>query len=478
MLIVNFLVTLISALAVGAATGLGLHLYGQMPPVLAGVSAAVIVMGLVEIYALAGRGRKTVQEHLKFNGLLKANAALSEEIVSLRQDMDTQKRALARIEEATGLTFKQRLEPIEASLEEQLEQINAIKAVNGELTEGLVEAGKRMGGLTKQVRRLDKRSRKPKPAPMAADSAPVEAKAPAEPMREPATQQAVPEPAPKPAETPRAAASAAPQQSAGTADPQLAEAVKGAITGGSADLYLQPIVTLPQRKVRYYEALTRLRGEDGTLMEPKDFMAIAERDGLVQSLDNQVLYRAVQVIRRLSERGRDVGLFCNLSPRSLIDSGFFNQMLEFLNDNRDLVKRMIFEFPQQMLDEAGPMEIESLRAMHEQGLRFSLDQVRSLNLDFQHMNDLGFRFVKVDADILLHRMEEADTWVHSADLSALMERHGISLIAEKVQSERTVLNLLDFDISLAQGHLFGKPAQVRMDIIGQRRNPAPLKMAV
>ena len=44
----------------------------------------------------------------------------------------------------------------------------------------------------------------------------------------------------------------------------MIETVRGAIDANRIDLYLQPIVTLPQRKVRYYEALTRLRTEDGT----------------------------------------------------------------------------------------------------------------------------------------------------------------------------------------------------------------------
>lgn len=487
MFIVNILITAISVIAVGGATGLGLHLYGQMPPVMAGISAALIVMGLFEVYALVTRGQRATRQHIKFSGLLNANAALSEEIVSLRQDLETQRRTLTRLEDATGHKLEERFAPINEALEKQTEQLEAMHAVNGELTEGMVEAGKRLSGLNKQVRRLEKRTRKG----MAQAAAPAQHTAPAEaamteaapaPAETAETVDAAPAPAARKTAPRTAKASPAKQQvpaEAAPPHPDMAEIVRYAIANGRTDLHLQSIVTLPQRKVRFYEALTRLRGEDEQMIEPKDFLAVAENEGLVQTIDNMVLYRAVQVLRRLGERGREVGMFCNISPRSLIDTAFFNQMLEFLADNRGLAKKLIFEFPQEMLDESGPMEIESLRAMHEHGFRFSLDRVRSLNLDFQHLNDLGFRFVKVDADILLHRMEEADTWVHTADLSALMERHGLSLIAEKVENERTVLNLLDYDISLAQGYLFGKPAQVRVDIIGEPRASAqPMRMAV
>ena len=54
--------------------------------------------------------------------------------------------------------------------------------------------------------------------------------------------------------------------------------IRSILEANRADLYLQPIVTLPQRKVRYYEAFTRLRSEDGTLLLPADFLKAAESD--------------------------------------------------------------------------------------------------------------------------------------------------------------------------------------------------------
>ena len=81
------------------------------------------------------------------------------------------------------------------------------------------------------------------------------------------------------------------------------------------DLYLQPIVTLPQRKVRYYEAMSRLRTEEGESCWPADFLAHAEAAGLMPKIDNLVVFRCVQVVRRLLLKNRDIGLFCNMSGR-------------------------------------------------------------------------------------------------------------------------------------------------------------------
>ncbi len=47
--------------------------------------------------------------------------------------------------------------------------------------------------------------------------------------------------------------------------------LREAVDAGRIELYLQPVVTLPQRKVRFYEALARIKLADGTLIEPERF---------------------------------------------------------------------------------------------------------------------------------------------------------------------------------------------------------------
>jgi len=92
-------------------------------------------------------------------------------------------------------------------------------------------------------------------------------------------------------------------------------------------------VTLPQRKVRYYEASTRLRTASGEEL-PADHLDHARRGGLIPMLDNHALLRCVQVVRRLDAKSRDIGLFCPIAGDILSDSEFFPRLSEFLRANR------------------------------------------------------------------------------------------------------------------------------------------------
>jgi len=293
---------------------------------------------------------------------------------------------------------------------------------------------------------------------------------------------AAPVEAPKPVSTvvaapvkPSAAALIASGPLKGKKPDEIEALIRSAIDESRIDLYLQPVLTLPQRKVRYYEAMTRLRMDDGSLILPSDFLAHAEKAGLMARIDNMQLFRCVQVLRRLQLQNREVGLFCNVSMSTLNDADGFRQFLEFLEANRALASSLMLEFTQDALRTMGPLEQESFSSLTALGYRFSMDRVSDLRMGPRDLADLGVRFVKVPANLLLNK-GSSSTDIHAADLSDLLGRHGISLIAEQIETEATVIDLLDYDVGFGQGFLFSAPRPVRAEAL--QGSAAPRSEAV
>jgi cyclic-di-GMP phosphodiesterase, flagellum assembly factor TipF len=272
----------------------------------------------------------------------------------------------------------------------------------------------------------------------------------------------------EPAERQDAAAETARPQSGyfrGLEQTEVIAHLARAIEANRIDLYLQPIVTLPQRKVRYYEALTRLRADDGTLLSPDDFLGPAEDSGLMPAIDNLMVFRCVQVVRRLSTKNREVGLFCNMSVATLTNANVFREITDFLEANRTLAPYLVFEFAQGAVREMGPIEEECVASLADLGFRFSMDHVTDLRMEPRELAERGFRFVKVPAALLLSRATAPQGDIHPADFSDLLGRFGIDLIAERIESEGTVVDLLDYDVRFGQGFLFSPPRPVRTEVL-------------
>ena len=182
-------------------------------------------------------------------------------------------------------------------------------------------------------------------------------------------------------------------------------------------------------------------------------------------IDNLLVFRCVQVTRRLQLKSRDVGLFCNISASTLTDPTYFKQFLDFMDANRALSNALMFEFTQSAYRAFGPLEHESLAALAERGFRFSMDHVADLRMEPKELADRSFRFLKVPAKLLLNRAASAQSDIHPADLADLLARSGIDLIAERIESENMVVDLLDYDVRFGQGFLFSPPRPVRAEAL-------------
>jgi cyclic-di-GMP phosphodiesterase TipF (flagellum assembly factor) len=332
-----------------------------------------------------------------------------------------------------------------------------IQTVLGEINE--------LGGLVKQLA-ISVASHEDLLASGAATAPPVPSGRPhSEPPEQPAivAEQVVPavRSAPVASAKPASAVITVEAASPSRSQPQLLAAVKNAVEESRLDIYLQPMVTLPQRKVRFYEAVTRLRDEQDQILAADDFIAAAEAGGLIGKIDHMVMLRCIQVLRRLMVRNKDVGVFCNVSAATLGNPANFAQCLDFLEANRALAPSFVLEFKQAAFRNLGPTEIENLAALSQRGYRFSIDHVTDLRIEPRDLADRGVRFIKVPAALLLDPRQSSTSDIHPSDLSDLLGRFGIDLIAEKIEGERAVVDLLDYDVRFGQGFLFAPPRPLR-----------------
>ncbi|MGO4527127.1 EAL domain-containing protein [Microvirga sp. 2MCAF35] len=255
--------------------------------------------------------------------------------------------------------------------------------------------------------------------------------------------------------------------------------VNQAFADDRIELHLQPVVSLPQHKIRFYEALARLRLADGTLMGPAEFLPIIEASGRASDFDRRVLIRTMAVARHLVARGSEAIVGVNLAAHSVAEPGFLWSLARLFDASPDLLGKIVLEMSQLSWRCLDGDHRAALAALRERGVPFSLDRATDLRFDPVRLADLGVRFMKLPAGLMIEAAERADGRYAGPepdvrDFAPALRRQGILLIADRVEEDRMVPMLCDLGVPLAQGFAFAAPRPVKPEIAAEQTFPQSL----
>jgi cyclic-di-GMP phosphodiesterase, flagellum assembly factor TipF len=410
---------------IAVSAGVALHFAAGLPRAEAAIVTVALMFALVLCEVLAVRAREYNAMLDRYENLARASAEIAREVGKLGH-------RVAALEAVPGGSVT--------------------KTSNETLGRDVRELNTLMHELAESVAMHEALITTPRPGETLAPSPPARA----------------PKPAPAPSATngrmkttPAAASHAEPGEFSPGELPAL---VRAAVSEGRIELYLQPVVALPSRKVRFYEALSRLRLADGATIEASRFLTAARAAGVMPRIDLRQTLQCIHIARRLTAKSRDIGFFVNIAPETLSDRRVLHELLAQLDANRALASSIVFEFAQSSFRVLGAAEREGLDALAERGFHFSVDQVENLRLDPREVAARGVRFLKVPCDLMLRRTIDA-AGVRPADLADLLGRYGIDLVVDKIEKEAAVVQLLDCDVRYGQGLLFAPPRAVRAEVL-------------
>lgn len=224
-----------------------------------------------------------------------------------------------------------------------------------------------------------------------------------------------------------------------------------ALDGKTADLYLQPIVSLRNRDVIHYEAYLGIRDGKSEVIFQSEFIKLAKDPQVSVTLDNLLLFKCIQVIRRLGTRKSNMLFFCNISSLSLNDKYFFPKFVNFMLDNKGLASRLILQFTQKDVRKQSPSVWGSLATLSKCGYKFSMGDVDLFNNNLTELAAKNFHFVKIKTGML-----PAES-IDRNNITKAYKKQNIELILEKIMSEQGLSEILDCGVSAGQGKLFGRP---------------------
>lgn len=249
-------------------------------------------------------------------------------------------------------------------------------------------------------------------------------------------------------------------------DPAREAALVEAFDADGLEVWLQPVVTLPQRKVVSYEALARLKlGSE--ILAPDAFLAVLERHGRTTALDRRMIRSSAVIARHLQGRGSNATVTYGLSPLSLFEPDFLRSLVGLVSGDADLAGRVAVALPQASWRSLDPEQVAVLGALRGR-IGFGLDRPTDLRFDVGLLAERGVSQIKVPTSLLLRPpSRDAVSDIAIEDLVASLGRAGIRIVATQVEREGEVPDLIDLDVPLAQGAVFAGPKAVRAEVFAE-----------
>lgn len=238
------------------------------------------------------------------------------------------------------------------------------------------------------------------------------------------------------------------------------DAVREALSENRLDLYLQPVVTLPQRKEKHQDCDLRIASDSGDFMPPSLYNEILRANGLLQPVEDLFLFRTVQVLSARPPLAAGSYAFCRIQPESLADGAFFRQFTDFLIGEDDLVSSIAFEFREADLIDLDDTGAQALGMLVDLGFNLCVSHLNNFDVEADRLSDGGVRFVKVDVEALMPAIGDETEMARVRRMKHGFDDAGIDLIVTGVANEQLLVELLDFDIEFGQGPLFGDPRRV------------------
>ncbi len=237
------------------------------------------------------------------------------------------------------------------------------------------------------------------------------------------------------------------------------ELIHTAIDKQSVDVFFQPIVRLPNRRVVMMEVFARLRTGKGNSLSASHYMEFAKSKNLQVRLDNLLLRQRLKGIKKDVRQAVRRSYMLNIEENTLTDSLFMEDLLVFLKSNVHLAPRLVFEVTQLSLSAMKKESVDILKALTKLGCGLSMDQVENPQIDRHFMKSIGVKYIKISAERLKGFALNDEGIKMIRRIKSSLAEDKIHLISDKIEDEKTLCEILDLEIDYGQGYLFGKPTR-------------------
>ncbi|GAA0569203.1 hypothetical protein GCM10010172_61990 [Paractinoplanes ferrugineus] len=229
---------------------------------------------------------------------------------------------------------------------------------------------------------------------------------------------------------------------------------------GQFRMVYQPIVALPEGRLRYVESLVRWQHPERGFVSPAEFVPVAEQNGLIVELGEWILRTAcAQFIRWRDQHGVDAPqrISVNVSARQLNEPGFAQLVADVLENTGMSADHLIVEVTETAVF-GGGTAVQAVKDLKALGVHIALDDFGTGHSSLGLLQTVPVDVLKVDKSFVDNLTMAGRHAVIATALIQVSNGLGLTAVAEGVETAEQAAELYRLGYQFAQGYHFGRPA--------------------
>ncbi len=230
--------------------------------------------------------------------------------------------------------------------------------------------------------------------------------------------------------------------------------LRQAISAGEIIPFYQPLVDLRSRRLVGLEVLARWRHPERGVLPPSEFIAAAERAGLIGALFEALLLKASQDAARWPD---GLKIAVNMSPRQLQDAAISSTILGILERTGLSPLRLELEVTESgIVHDLGTAK-QVLGMLRRAGIRVALDDFGTGYASLGMVKELAVDRLKIDRSFVAALASAPESGRYVSAIIGLARALGLGTTAEGIEDEATMRRIAAMGCDLGQGYYFGRP---------------------
>ncbi len=234
-----------------------------------------------------------------------------------------------------------------------------------------------------------------------------------------------------------------------------------ALEKGHLEVYYQPLYNIEKKDYLCAEALLRYNHPERGIINPMEFIPLAEEIGIMDKIGEFVLEQSIKDLKKLEKQGhKKLDIHVNISPAHINKNDFTNNIINITKKYNFSASRIWLEITEDVALFNIQQQEQKFQFLKNNGVKISIDDFGTGYSSFLYLKQLSADQIKIDKSFVINMKTNKRDLEIIKTIITLAQSLDIDLVTEGVEDQESFEILKDLGVKKMQGYHFARPMDI------------------